>query len=69
VTGGFNGQNYLASSERYDPREGKWQIVSTPPPLSSPHPRTVRLRFCFEILVTCHTLHNSPPPPTGVNSQ
>lgn len=28
VVGGFDGKTYLTSGERYDPREGKWRLVS-----------------------------------------
>lgn len=28
AVGGFNGSQYLATVERYDPREGCWEVVS-----------------------------------------
>lgn len=31
VSGGYDGTQYLRSVERLDPREGKWQMVSSAP--------------------------------------
>ena len=37
VTGGYDEQ-YLSSTERLDPREGRWVSVHPPPPTPTPPP-------------------------------